>query len=623
MTDAEKIAIREALKTTHATYALADFTRFRLTYKGGRDFLNAYLIQHTREDDADFFKRKCISYNPAFAKSAIQDLVKGLQQRAVEIHREGGHELYQSQILGQLGGVDQDNSSMNGFIAKVLDEFFSIGRVGIFCDRAYIGGLSKVEADKRLPYYYIYRAEDILNWQYDQNALTQAKTLAAVLLRHDFQTTNALGFVASTKVGYRYLHYTPDYVIENPFDPTAPLQSLGPRVIDSYYTEDGELRYENVLELPEIPFTMLDLGQSPMQDVADYQIALLNLSSSDLYYAWQANVPFYTEQMDNRGHGMFNNTRRPVEDLKPEENQETAIDYIKQMGLWKDGRIPSHADAANPDHQHSEVVFGPLTGRRYPQGAERPGFINPSTEPLMASMQKEAQIKQEIRELLRVSITRLAQNGGEQQLDERGLEAGLSYLALSVERAEMSMARYWHNYMRDTNFPQITYPQTYDLRTDEERREEADKLAKLAFAVPSAAFRKEVAREIARTLFGGGRLSKELLDLISKEIDANEFPTSDPDIIQQDHENGFVSTATASKARGYKEEEAALAAKDHADRLARIQEAQAPVEGDGAARGVGDTAPIGGRKVGRAEKRDKRKRGDDRRTSPQTRIEED
>ena len=63
----------------------------------------------------------------------------------------------------------------------------------------------------------------------------------------------------------------------------------------------------------------------------------------------------------------------------------------------------------------------------------------------------------------------------------------------------------------------------------------------------------------------------------------------DPDVIRLDHEAGFVSTESASLARGYPEGEVEQARKDQAMRLTLIAEAQSTGGmQNAAARGVPD-----------------------------------
>ena len=68
--------------------------------------------------------------------------------------------------------------------------------------------------------------------------------------------------------------------------------------------------------------------------------------------------------------------------------------------------------------------------------------------------------------------------------------------------------------------------------------------------------------------------------LSEKEIDASVVVETDSDTVIADHVAGFVSTATASKIRGYAEGEAEKAAKDHEKRLAAIAAAQSSAATD-------------------------------------------
>ena len=57
------------------------------------------------------------------------------------------------------------------------------------------------------------------------------------------------------------------------------------------------------LKLKRIPFVLLDIGDSLIKDVCDYQIALLNLLSSDISYALRSNFPFFVRQEDEFAAG--------------------------------------------------------------------------------------------------------------------------------------------------------------------------------------------------------------------------------------------------------------------------------------------------------------------------------
>jgi len=188
--------------------------------------------------------------------------------------------------------------------------------------------------------------------------------------------------------------------------------------------------------------------------------------------------------------------------------------------------------------------------------------------------------------------------------DERSLESGLSYIGLELENGERKIAKFWAAYENVRNPQQATvnYPEKYTLRSEEDRRKDADQLEKLMPAIPSLTFRKEVSKQIV-DLTLGVRVSRETLDKINQEIDKAKQIDTDWQAIASDVQNGLVSNDTASQARGYPTGEAEKAAKDHADRLKRIQEAQTPPSenqpASPAARGLADQ---GGNGDGKKEK---------------------
>lgn len=573
--------------TFRANYNAELQRKYRLCYSGGRDFVDAYLQEHYKEDPDVWKRRKFMSYAPAFAKAALLEYLRGLSQRATEIKRVGGSPLYQDCISGRRGGVDGQDSTMNRYMVhNVLQELLPQGIVGVFCERVDVTGMSEAEANKNLPYYMIYTAEQILNYRIGRN-----RRLEAIMLRHSKHEYDEYGMPKAILSCYRYLALLP-----------------GGGVYDRLIDSNNETLEEQIHDLPEIPFTLFQLPESLLQDVADYQIALLNLASADLYYATAANVPFYVEQYNDLTAGMYN---------EGASRKEPTIDQNAQVveEVLKGTRKASHP--TTPDTSE-RIVVGAHQGRRYPMAAEAPRFIHPSPEPLLASMQKEQQLKNEIRELLRLALASLgaAQTSAEaKEFDELGLEGGLSYIAKELQRGETAMARHFHNYLAAENdMPTITYPDRYDLRTDDQRRAVADSMHKLSYTAPSATFRKQVAHNIADTLFGSGRVTEDVLALIHDEIDSSPFPTADPDIIKQDYESGFLSDESGSLARGYRPDECERARKAHTARLLRIQAAQTPMENP-AARGLRDADP--NPNSGKEEKEGKPKRGEEQAASPQ------
>ena len=180
----------------------------------------------------------------------------------------------------------------------------------------------------------------------------------------------------------------------------------------------------------------------------------------------------------------------------------------------------------------------------------------------------------------------------EKRADDAGLLAGLAAVGMELEFGEREIARLWALYEAHEGEIKITYPQNYSIMTEEERQEEAERLGKLGPTIPSETFKKTVAKRQAKIVVGH-IVSSETLEKIDQEIEAAIVTTTDPKVISQDFENGFVSAETASQARGYPKGEVEKAKKDHTDRLARIAAAQSPVPTDivdsrMAARGVPD-----------------------------------
>ena len=117
--------------------------------------------------------------------------------------------------------------------------------------------------------------------------------------------------------------------------------------------------------------------------------------------------------------------------------------------------VGSHLkQAANPDgtatvggqtSHDNEITLGATRGRAYDIKARPPEFINPSPDPLKASMALREELVQEINRLVNLGVEALVGKmpTGTQALDSGGLEAGLSYIGLVLEGAERKIAEFW------------------------------------------------------------------------------------------------------------------------------------------------------------------------------------
>lgn len=540
----------------HFVSTFPDWNRFRTVFEGGRGFINRYLIKFSkRESDLDFSDRRKISYSPAHAKAAIIDIRNAIFQRMADIVRRGGPPSYHKSILGQDRGVDLRGNSMNSFIGRViLPELLVLGRVGVFIDKPPIPENSTLTGTRSIqPYLYWYAAEDIRSWHFNE-----INELDAVLLEDHFFATDKNGLIASQKTRFRLLTLEDGGVRVKFFAFTGEISkdAQGPQ----------ELKDEEVLlDLKRIPFVILELSHSLLQDVADYQIALLNLASSDINYAMKSNFPFYTEQR-------------------------SATSTLPHM-------IPAGTEGTSDEAgtgKPQSINVGVVEGRSYPKGLDRPEFIHPSPEPLLASMQKQQQMINEIRQLINLALSNIKPgraSAESKQIDNQGLEAGLSYIGLELQWAEREIAKIWAEYEQTDEIAHIKYPDNYQLRTDKDRRQEAKELEELKDGTPSATYKKEICKQIARVTLGP-KLPADVLESIEKEIDESVVVETDSETVRNDLEAGLVSNKTASMIRGYPKGESEKAKKDHIERLTAIAEAQSAVATDGSnrpgARGVPD-----------------------------------
>jgi hypothetical protein len=530
-----------------------DWNKYRFTYNGGEDFKEEYLKQFTlREDSNEFVKRKDMTYVPAFAKAAVIEIKNSIFSRMNDVKRLEGSTTYMAVINGEGPGVDRERSSMNAFMGgEVLPEVLAIGKVGIFVDQPVLAKRTGTRHDdvNRIPYLYIYQAEQIRSWSYnDNNELDSLLLQATVDVRDD-----GTGLVTDKETEYRHFRL---------------LDEGGVKV--TIYGEDSlEKDGGGTYAWTQIPFVVVDITTSLLTDVADYQIAHLNIASSDVSYAWKSNFPFYTEQRDPHAGGALRTTN--------------------EVGDSTDGTAAA-AKAANT----KEIKVGVVQGRTYPRGMDRPDFIHPSSEPLEVSMKKQEEMKREIRQLVQLAVTNMdprRESAESKTMDERGLEAGLSYIAQELESAERAVSAIWSMYEQSDKVAQIKYPEDYNLKTTAARIEEGTALIELAKSSPSHTYQKEMSKLAAETTLGN-KVTNDVLETIKGEIDKATVIYVDPDSLVADVETGLATTTTVSEIRGYPEGEAEKAKEEHAERAARIVAAQTAASNqNAAARGNPDLDP--------------------------------
>jgi hypothetical protein len=533
---------------------LSEWQKYRLTMEGGRKFVEQYLTKFsTRESNEDFNLRRSIAHCSAHAKAALVDVKSTIYNRLPEVSREGGGLSYKAAVSGQSGGVDGNGSTMDGFIGQeILMDLLGMGKVGIVVDREPLPeGFSRAEAVQSAPYAYSVAAEDILNWRFGPD-----KELEAVYFRVTKEETDEYGLVADISVNYNLYTKISGAVEHIVFDASEKEVS------------------STILNLEKLPIIIVQLSQSLLADICEIQMALTNMHSSDIVYAQEANYPFYTEQYIP---GYANMVTRSA-----------------QSG---DGTTDGEA-AEQELAKETSVTLGATKGRRYPKGMDRPEFINPSSEPLKASMEKEEQLKAEIRQLMNLGLANLVPlraSSDSKQKDKESVEAGVVVVAQELQKAEVAFAEHWHRFLGETSDVKIIYPSEFSVKSETERVAEARQLIELAEKLTSPVVKREIHAMAARNLLRN-KLDQTGMETLLKDIRASKVILSPKDMIEAVHE-GIASAEFASTYIGFPAGETEKAQKEHADRLARIAVHQQKGMG---ARGVAD---LGGTDDGNREKR--------------------
>lgn len=552
---------------------------WRDTYNGGPAFLRKNLKKFsTRETNEDFETRKFFTPIPSYAKSAVNDIRNSIFQRLRDITRRGGSGSYMRACAGEIGGVDNKGASMQAFLGiEALTELLVMGRVGVYVDMPQLAGFrTMADEGNARPYLYKYCVEDILSWVVSKPE--EPGDFQALLLRDrgvDYNQGFGSGIYlpSGTYTRYRFIWIDPEdrMVKMRLYDEEDQIIDLSGQPIKG---GDGIIH----LELQRIPFTMMDIKGSLLKDVYKHQVALLNLGSSDVSYALKANFPFYTEQKDMRAVGA----------------------HLKQF--VDDDGTSTTSDNSNVGQ---DARTGVSHGRTYDLKAERPAFIHPSPEPLMASIKLQEKLEDDIRKLVNLAVQnkmgQRAISAEAMKLSDQGLEAGLSYIGMVLEGAEQRIAEHWAAYENKDpsgrKIATIKYPDRYSLKNDEDRIKEASDLSDLMYTVPGKTVKKELAKNIVTVLLAG-KVNTRTIDKIFQEIDEAGYTTSDPEIIRSAVEAGLCGEQTGSEAMGFDKDEAKKARQDRITRAKELMEAQSSVKmveqkigmENAAARGVKDMA---------------------------------
>lgn len=529
----------------HPSYQIftEDWDKYRLTYEGGKDFVTRYLIKMSeRESNTDFEARTKIAYNPAFAEAAINDIKNALFQRLSDVVRNSESETYRQAVAGQLGGVDNKSSSMGTFIgSEIIVDLLIMSRVGVLVDMPEDLGITLDDKGDKHPYLTTFTVENVLSW----NVQDTRRGFESLLLREyvDKVDENTL-LINGQIVQYRYYRRTLDGVLVQLLD------------------HEGSIKDERLLNIRKIPFVSFQIPRSLLKNVADYQIALLNLESCDINFARLSNFPFYYE--------FYDPNREPVN--------------AKQPSVGGTGEA-SNASTAKTH----EIRLGTGKGRRFPKDIGPPGYINPDPATLEVSMKKGEQLREDIRLLVNLNLMTMnprRQSVDSKEVDKEGLEAGLSYIGLMLQKGEQEIAEHWNMFEGVQVQPQITYPKTYNLRTEDERLKEGKEVEQMVHKVPSVTYKRAMMQRLARLLITG-HVTEENLLKIEKEIEQTDILLTEPNTVMSAHKSGLVDDETASNTLGFLAKDVIEKAReDRALRIKLAMEAQGGVENASGARGA-------------------------------------
>lgn len=563
-------------KSRHPSYLTMQekWRKWRVCYRGGDDFADEYLyhIDCLREDKKEFARRKAMTPVPSFARSAINEVKNSVFQHMTNIHRRDGSSDYMTAVNGENGGVDKRHSNMNAFMGcEVLEELLVMGKVGVYVDMDDVPeGATRLDLAQTgaRPYLYMYRVEDILNLTFsmpNEESKYQAVMLRDEVVHYDQLTSLPLSTTERIRVVW--------------IDPNDGFVRV------AFFDEDGNQMDKNGipttepvrLELRQIPFVMLDIGDGLMADVCQHQIAMLNIVSRAVDYTYKSNYTTYVEQGGT------------------------------EYGQHFEKRDPDTGEVINEGDTRK---MGSTIGQRYPMGANQPNFIAPPTAPSEGAMQLLGQLEGDIRKLINLAVTKLAarESAAAKAFDNNGLEAGMSFVGLVMETAEKEIAIHWAAYENidadDRQIATVSYPERWKLSTSKEQIDEARELAELIAQIPSNTVRKELWKSLVSMLMQG-KLKANKMNIVMEEIEKADFTTGDPETVFKAVELGLVTKITGSNSLGYDGAKEVPAAEiELADRLAKIAASQSQggfnenEDGEGlenaAQRGVDDLDPTPG-----------------------------
>ena len=527
--------------------------KWRLCYEGADAFRAAFLEQYSKREKAeDFERRKKLTYIPGHARSSINIIRNALAVQLPDVVRKGS----KSYLDAMATDVDTFQSSMSSFVAlEITPDLLVEGKVYTVVDAPDIAdGITRAD-DHGRPYIFAVKAEDMLSWAYGEDG----QIVAALMRLYEDIVDTDNGLTIGTQLIYRYYKLMAGGESFTGDDEAVTAPASGGVLVWEVNEDGKEHSIPVILDIERVPVTEFRAVDSLMSEIADHQISLLNLASTDMDFLWRGNFPIYVEQIPKAAGAI---RPRGTKRTTGSQSTETDIDGTGEPGAGKSDR---------------QRNVGTGKGVGYKEGMEAPSFIAPDVENLLASMKKQDSIATEIRVLVNLSLTSLSvkaleQSGTSKEADRVGEEAGLAYLGRILETGERDIAILWAMMEAETGETDVSYPQTYTLKSDDERQEEAEKLRELRPAVRSETYKKTIDQVIADKILRQHTTPAQMAKIV-KEIDDAPYiddDTSQAENIRKDVLQDLVSTETGSKLRGYADGEADKAAAEKRERVSAL-----------------------------------------------------
>lgn len=300
-------------------------------------------------------------------------------------------------------------------------------------------------------------------------------------------------------------------------------------VFVSFEKDNGTVTSTKILPLKAIPFHLFELRHSLLKGVAGLQITLSNLESVNVNFLLFANTPIFYEPYRQR-------------------EEPPGLDTPKKT---------------------RKIESGKYIGIRIPHDSIPPGFLSPVADISNTTSKKIEQLEATIEKLVALNLSfEGSRSADSKRVDNEALEAGLVRIGNIIKAGEVELVKFWHDFESDDSEPNIVYPRTYNITSDEQRLEKVEKLKAQLTATPSETFKREILKQIA-TILLDDIVDDTTLSRIITEINTSETLVGDVNIILKAFENILIDGETAAILLGFTDP--GTVAKARAEQLEKVK----------------------------------------------------